>query len=268
MKIFIIIVIIIFIIYAIIENTVILSVRREKLGNGLKIAHISDLHKKRFGKNNSRLCRKIAAEKPDIIIISGDLVSRTETDFTSAKETIDTLCRIASVYMIYGNHEQSLSDEIKEEFYKIIKSTDAVLLRNSTVSEEICGRKLNITGIEPEYSIYKKNESYRNLDIIDINKMYELADEKRKGETILIAHNPFFAEVYSEWGADYTLSGHIHGGAISLPFTRIGFLSPERKFFPKYSKGVYKIGKMKLLVSSGLGKLRLFNPPEIVIYEI
>jgi predicted MPP superfamily phosphohydrolase len=45
-------------------------------------------------------------------------------------------------------------------------------------------------------------------------------------------------------------------------------LSPERKFFPKYSKGVYSIGGMKLLVSAGLGKFRVFDPAEIVVYEI
>ena len=53
-----------------------------------------------------------------------------------------------------------------------------------------------------------------------------------------------------------------------IPFTRIGLLSPERRFFPKYSKGVFEVGNMKLLVSGGLGKLRLFNPPEVVVYFI
>ena len=53
-----------------------------------------------------------------------------------------------------------------------------------------------------------------------------------------------------------------------IPFTRIGLFSPERRFFPKYSKGVFEVGNMKLLVSGGLGKLRLFNPPEVAVYFI
>lgn len=85
-------------------------------------------------------------------------------------------------------------------------------------------------------------------------------------ETLLLAHNPLWGKVYADWGADYTFSGHIHGGAVR--FLGIGILSPERRFFPKYSKGIYEIDSMKLCVSAGIGKKRLFNPPEIVIYKI
>ena len=60
--------------------------------------------------------------------------------------------------------------------------------------------------------------------------------------------------------------GHVHGGAVR--FFGIGMLSPERRFFPRYTKGVYDIGGKKLFVSAGIGKLRAFDPPEIVIYDI
>ena len=66
--------------------------------------------------------------------------------------------------------------------------------------------------------------------------------------------------------AEYILSGHIHGRVVS--FFGKGIFSPERKFFPPYSKGVYDVNGIKLLVSGGLGKFRLFNPPEVVIYKI
>lgn len=267
MKIFILLVIL-FIAYAIIENSILLVVRREKFGEGVKIAHISDLHKRRFGENNSRLCKKTDKENPDIIIISGDFVSRTETDFSCAETTLNSLCEIAPVYMIFGNHEQSLPDEYMEKFLAAVSKTDAILLRNETVSVKINERILNITGIEPAYTTYKKDGGYKNLDVVTLNEMNKIAGRKPDGETLLIAHNPLFAKVYSEWEADYVLSGHVHGGAVLIPFTRIGILSPERKFLPKYSKGNYTVGKSKILISGGLGKLRLFNPPEIVIYEI
>lgn len=59
------------------------------------------------------------------------------------------------------------------------------------------------------------------------------------------------------------MSGHIHGGIIRLPIVG-GILSPERKFFPKYSLGEYKKGKTHMIVSAGIGKFRLFNPSEVV----
>lgn len=260
--------VIIFIIYATIENCFLLVVRRGKIGDGIKIAHISDLHKRHFGKHNERLCRKTKEENPDLIIISGDLVSRTETDFSCARETLRKLCEIAPVYMIFGNHEQSLPDEKLKEFLKAVSETDVILLKNEMKSIELSGRIINITGLEPAYTTYKKDGGYRNLDVVTPDEMQKLIGKKPDGETLLIAHNPLFAEAYSKWGADYIFSGHVHGGAVMIPFTNVGVLSPERKFLPKYSKGIYTLGKSKLLVSGGLGKLRLFNPPEIVIYEI
>ena len=142
------------------------------------------------------------------------------------------------------------------------------LLRNEIRSVVVRGRRLEICGFEAEYSTYKKNGSYRDLDTVDAAEIERKLGKCPNGEVLLIAHNPLFCEVYSEWGADFTFSGHVHGGVVRIPFTRIGLLSPERKFFPKYVYGLYKHGKMLLLVCGGIGKLRLFNPPEMVIYDI
>lgn len=83
----------------------------------------------------------------------------------------------------------------------------------------------------------------------------------------MLAHNPLCAKAYSQWGADIVFCGHIHGGAVRLPLLG-GLLSPERKFLPEYSKGIYHIGKTEMIVSGGIGKPRLFNPPEIVFCEL
>lgn len=252
--------------YLIAENKFMLHTRHEYFGDDIKIAHISDVHKRRFGKDNCRICRLVCHENPDIILITGDLVSRTETDFSVIEKMLANLCKIAPVYMIYGNHERTLPAELKKEFFHMIKRTGAELLRNNSAEIRIRGRQLHIFGLKENYKVYKNGYSYRNLAEITPEDMNNLLGKCPDGETILLAHNPFFAEAYSKWGAEYTLSGHVHGGAVRL-FGK-GILSPERKFFPTYSKGVYEINGMKLLVSGGLGKLRLFNPPEIVIYRI
>ena len=38
------------------------------------------------------------------------------------------------------------------------------------------------------------------------------------GEVWLMAHNPLHGRIYAEWGADYTFSGHVHGGAVRLEY--------------------------------------------------
>lgn len=255
-----------FVLYVIYENFFMLVVRREKLGSGVKIVHLSDLHKRTFGLHNSRLCGKVRAEKPDFIIFSGDLVSRSETDFSNAEMTLKELCSIAPVYMIYGNHEQSIDGENVERLESMLARNSEILLRNGHAEVKIGNRELKIFGLLDNYNIYKKNDSYRDLDSVNAEDVEERLGHCPEGEVLLIAHNPFFGEAYAKWGAKYTFSGHVHGGTIRI--FGIALLSPERKFFPKNSKGVYLIGSMKLLVSAGLGKFRLFDPAEIVVYEI
>lgn len=253
-------------IYLFCENFFMLTVRHVKTGKGLCIAQISDIHQKRCGKDNSRISDRVRSEKPDLIFVTGDFVSRYETDFTSAEKLLNELCRTAPVYFIFGNHEQSLPENIQAGFIEMLSRTDATVLRNRTVKVGIKGRSLNICGIELPYTTYKKNDGYKDLDSVAAEDMKKLIGERPEGETLLLAHNPLFAEAYSQWGADCTFCGHVHGGAVRI--FGVGLLSPERRFFPKYAKGVYDIGGMKLMVSAGIGKLRAFDPPEIVIYEI
>ena len=256
------------VIYVAIENNLMLCVRKEKFGKGIKIAHISDLHKRKFGVDNYKISDKVGEKSPDLIVVSGDIVSRDEKEFSAVENLLRRLSKIAPVYMINGNHENSLPEDIYLDFEAMISRTNVKILSNKCEDVNINGRNLKIYGFEPSETTYIKNERYKNLDKITLSDMNETIGKCPSGEVLLIAHNPLFGEVYSQWGADFTFSGHVHGGAVRIPFTKIGVLSPERKFFPKYSKGVYNIGKMRLLVSAGLGKLRLFNPPEIVFYEI
>lgn len=253
-------------VYAFWENVLAMKMRYEDLGGNIRAVHISDLHKRRFGKDNSRICRAAESERPDIIIISGDIITRTETDFTAVRNMLARLCRTAPVFMIYGNHEQSLPPEKEKEFLEAVGTSGAVLLRNRSVNISLKERNIKLFGLEESYDTYKKNGGYRGLKKIVPADMERYLGRRPEGEVMLIAHNPLFAEVYAEWGADTVFSGHVHGGAVRL--FGIGMLSPERKFFPRYSKGVYTVGRMKMLVSAGLGKLRLFDPPEIVVYDL
>ena len=251
--------------YAVYENTS-FRIRREKISDGIKILHISDIHKRRFGKNNCKISDIAEKEQPDLIFLTGDMVSRTQEDFTPERILTERLCDIAPVYAVLGNHENDLDEKNLERFINILKKSGVILLRNEKQSISIKGRKLNICGLELPQTVYKKDSRYRNLDIPDLDDINSLLGRCPQGETLLLAHNPLFGQVYSQWGADYTFSGHIHGGIINI--LGRGLLSPERKFFPEYSRGIYDINGRKLLVSAGIGKFRLFNPSEIIIYEI
>lgn len=55
---------------------------------------------------------------------------------------------------------------------------------------------------------------------------------------VLLAHNPVYFDTYAAWGADLTLSGHLHGGIVRLPLLG-GVISPQMKLFPDYTRGCY-----------------------------
>ena len=90
------------------------------------------------------------------------------------------------------------------------------------------------------------------------------------GYSILLAHNPLYYPAYRDWGADLTLSGHVHGGIIRIP-GKGGLLSPDVTFFPKYDGGHFRENGKDLIVSRGLGNhflVRVMNPPELLVVTL
>ena len=75
----------------------------------VKLVFLSDLHGKRYGTGNQELIRAVKHEKPDYILVGGDLVTRSnpKTD-AIALELIRQLVKICPVYLANGNHEQKM----------------------------------------------------------------------------------------------------------------------------------------------------------------
>lgn len=237
--------------------------RLPKSFDGLKIAVISDLHKKSFGKDNYRLIDTVKSASPDIIIFPGDLISRFETTVKSQTKLISALSKIAPVYYTYGNHEVDADQEIRDE----IKKLPMITLLNGAVKIEKDGEFINAAGVYFESEYYRnKNEGYKNLPHVGFEDIKNRIGKKPDGFTLLLAHNPDYFPAYAKWGADITFSGHIHGGVVRIG--KKGLLHPERKFFPKYSAGIYKIGDKALAVTTGLGKFRLFNASEVMLVTL
>lgn len=232
--------------------------------NGVKLLQISDIHHRELGRENCRIVQKARELQPDSIVITGDLISRDMQDFSGTASFLRNLRSICPVYLCPGNHELDLSRGVWMELQKNIGASGCKLLLDETVvlPPKSGGAPLYLAGAALAYNIYRdENRGFRHL------AEYTAADLEQalgtpQGCTILLAHNPFLMDSYAGWGADLVLCGHVHGGLIRLPYAG-GVLSPERRFFPKYDKGLYQKGETQMYVSGGIGKPRLFNPPEI-----
>lgn len=233
--------------------------------DNLKIIQLSDLHKKTFGKNNKKIVDMVKRESPDVIVFTGDLVSRNQTDFSKIQCLLQDLSKITTVYYVWGNHEVDMSPNSLKRLTHNFKNSGATLLNNQNVN---IGEHTKLWGLTLPLKCYRNGDSYNNLYYYtQVDVQSSLGRLNLNDFNILMAHSPFFFSSYASWGADLSLCGHVHGGIIRLPFIN-GLLSPERKLFPKYSGGLYLIDNKKMIVSRGLGKLRIFNPPEVSIVEI
>ncbi len=87
--------------------------------------------------------------------------------------------------------------------------------------------------------------------------------------TVLLAHEPDFADRVARHSVDLQLSGHSHGGQVRLPFAPPLYLPNLAK---KYIWGQYQIGSLTLYTNPGIGTvgvpMRLNCPPEITMITL
>jgi predicted MPP superfamily phosphohydrolase len=237
---------------------------------GYRIVHLSDLHNKSFGEDNSRLIDEIEAAKPHIIVMTGDMLSRNSH---SLHEFLRTAQKLAATYLIYyiaGNHELAFAPDKQRQLYGELTRLGITVLNNNKSTISHYNSSIDLYGLiyplEYYHSSLKKGP---RLSADDIEKLIGKADERRF--QLLLAHNPLFFDAYSSWGADLTLCGHIHGGMLRLPGIG-GVFSPNHSLFPKYDAGHYSKDGSQMIVSRGLGRgicgLRLFNPADLVVITL
>lgn len=224
--------------------------------DGLRIAVVSDLHAKEFGEGNQVLIHKMANLKPDLIVITGDLV-REEEQFAMIPALASGLTKIAPTYYVTGNHEWA--GKHVPELKKLLTDCGIHVLSNEFVTFKKNEQKLVLLGADD------------NNGHADQKTIPQLADEARKEEgkeayLLLLSHRNNRYDTYVEARVDLTLCGHAHGGQIRLPFTD-GLIGPHREFLPKYTAGLYKLPYGQMVVSRGLGgelpTFRLFNRPDL-----
>ncbi|MBR6315817.1 MAG: metallophosphoesterase [Lachnospiraceae bacterium] len=244
-----------------------------KLDRPLRIAFLSDLHGKRYGRDNEKLLAAVDGIAPDVVLIGGDMLTAHEgADIEQVFSLVRDLSSKYPVYYGSGNHEQRLAlyperfGDLSERLEKGIAENGAVRLINDSVLLE--GFPVEISSVEIQKRFYSRGRKPR-MHRQDMHDCLTLKDRSRF--QILMAHNPEYFRTYRRWGADLVLSGHVHGGIVRLPILG-GVISPRVRLFPQYDGGHFNKENKDLIVSRGLGShtipLRLWNPGELVEIEI
>lgn len=247
-------------------RTVRYGIRDERIDQSVRIALITDLHSCRYGEGMKDLIDAVDREKPDVLILGGDIYDDVLED-----DNTDTFLRLTGTrypsFYVTGNHEYWSGRH--EEFIGRIKGYGIKYLSGSGEFLKVKGNEIYLFGLDdPERDRYSKG----GVPLKEQIKNAKEAD-RRNVFSVLIWHRPELAENFEDSGYDLILSGHAHGGQWRLPFILNGVYAPDQGVFPKYDGGIYEIGKSKLIVSRGLAREstrvpRIFNRPELVIIEI
>ena len=232
--------------------------------NDFTIVQISDLHNKRFGKEQSRIIKKIEQCNPNVIFITGDLIDSKTRDLSNSKQFISKAIKIAAVYFVTGNHE------IISDYYAELKAfmlhKGVVILDNESQEFTQNNDKILLLGLADPLSY---NDRYMEQSIM--NETLNTLAQNNGDYIILLSHRPEHFDIYVNNNIDLVFCGHAHGGQIRLPIVG-GLIAPNQGFFPQYTSGVYRREQTSMIVSRGLGNsiipLRLFNRPEIIVLKL
>jgi uncharacterized protein len=197
---------------------------------GIKIAQISDGHGRGI-KENGRLMRAIRSFSPDMVVLTGDMIDKSTTDFEPPISAIKTLSSIAPTFFIPGNHERA--NPKGSGFIKLVNEAGASVMLN--VSQMI--GNMVLCGID--------DFNFKLDDVSQAMSGYGRCD-------ILLSHSPAIYKSIEGLGIPLVLAGHTHGGQVRLPI--IGELILPDKDIPNYLvRGIYSNGETTFYVSAGLG---------------
>lgn len=227
--------------------------------DGLRIAHISDIHldSPETAARFAQAVVRVNAAAPDMIVITGDFVTRgSETDPAALLEPLRALHAPEGVFAVLGNHDHKCAAG-PEPLRRVLDAAGVVELPNRVHTLRRGEAALHITGVDD--LIWRR----ARLDLV-------LAALPEDGAAILLAHEPDFADFSAATGRfDLQLSGHTHGGQIRLP--GFGALVLP-KYGQRYQYRLYRAGEMALYTNPGLGTvnlhLRFHCPPEITLFTL
>ncbi len=214
------------------------------------IIQLSDLH---VGRTIQRdfvedLVRRANAEKPNIVVITGDLIDH---DINQIKDDLQDLVNIsAPTYFILGNHEYFHG---ATEIIEHVKSLGITVLLNENLQINDNGIHFNLIGLTDV--IGERIGEYP----MDVEKAYKGINPDIP--SIVLGHQPKSILALNTKPCDLMLSGHTHGGQI-FPFGLLVMIDQP------YLAGLYQHNeKQQIFVSRGAGywgpPIRVMAPSEI-----
>jgi predicted MPP superfamily phosphohydrolase len=268
-----------------VEHVEICSSRVPEAFDGYRIAQISDLHVGTMAspvKRITRLAEAIAAQKPDMVVFTGDLVNLTHRELTpEVIAALGTITAPDGVWMAWGNHDlgfyirrgasltpaenfAALDEKVRQTGWRVLSDASTHIRRGAD--------SILLTGVDYPRDRHL-NSHNQSLGGVDVSTVFAAIE----GDpfNVVLSHTPrLWNRIVEQGGGDLTLSGHVHAMQ-----TKIGrgpnAWSPARYIYSEWS-GRYvmtKCGKNSTLyVNDGIGcvgyPMRIGARGEITLFKL
>jgi predicted MPP superfamily phosphohydrolase len=218
----------------------------------LRIVHLSDLHCEPQPRLEERLPEAVAAEKPDLIVFTGDALNSAAA-LPLFRRTMTRLAAIAPTFAVRGNWDAWYWPHLDLFGGTGVTELDGV----RTI--DVAGARLTLIG----GAVLHETELRRRL-----------REASASGFRLLLYHYPDEIEAAREAGVDLYCAGHTHGGQIALPW--YGALMTLSRYGKKYEAGLYREGETWLYVNRGIGmeggpvapRVRFCARPELTVIDL
>ncbi len=226
--------------------------------DGYRLLQLTDIHASRLltGDWVRRVVAESNALKPDLIVITGDLIDGTVAARRDDFQPLGELQAADGVIAITGNHEYYAQ---YREWMQAFRALHMQVLENSHTQVRRGDAAITIAGVtDPVAARY-------GLPLPDLDAALAGADPA--APVILLDHRPRNAREAAERGVQLQLSGHTHGGQI------IGMDQLVKRANGGYVSGRYAVNDMTLYVSNGAGlwagfPARIGVPSEITLITL
>ena len=198
--------------------------------DGFRVAQISDLHCGPFA-DGARVASWVAEVNrlaPDLIAVTGDLIARGDKFVPVVAAELGELRARAGVFASMGNHDYFTDGDA---LAAAVEGAGLTMLRNRGVEVSHGDGRIFVAGVDDTWT--------RRQD-------FDRALAKRPDgmTTVLLAHDPTLFPEAAARGVDLTLSGHLHGGQLGLPFLA-GKVNLAR-LLTRFTTGFYRLGNASL----------------------
>lgn len=219
---------------------------------GLSIVQLTDIHVGPFiGRRFiDRLVEQANELRPDVLVVTGDLVDGSVAELGGAVEGLAALRARYGTFFVTGNHDYYSGDEA---WCRFLEGLGLSVLRNRRVPIGDAGGTIDLVGVDDWSGGRRRGRTGYDLDAALVGRDPERA-------AVLLAHQPANFETAVARGIDLQISGHTHGGQI-FPMTELVGLGWT------YSRGLYRHRDSHIYVSRGCGfwgpPARVGSAPEI-----